>query len=95
MLTGGRAYSQAEAAALIGKAIGKAVRYVDVPADAMEKNLLGAGMPAWFVKDLLALMLFYRTGAAAEVTPTVQEITRKPPRSFEDFVRDYASAFKG
>lgn len=94
VLTGGRAYSHHETAELIGKAIGKAVRYVDVPAEAMEKNLVAAGMPGWFAKDLTALMSLYRTGAGAEVTPTVQEITRKAPRSLEDFLRDYAAAFQ-
>jgi len=79
---------------LIGKAIGQDGAVRGCPADVMNKNLVAAGMPDWFAKDLVALHGFFRTGGGAEVTPTVQEITRKPARTLADFVRDFASAFK-
>jgi uncharacterized protein YbjT (DUF2867 family) len=94
VLTGGHAYTYAEAAELIGKAAGKPVRYVDVPAEPMLANLKGAGLPEWYARDLIALMTFVRSGAAGDVTPTVQETTRKPARTLEDFVRDHAALFK-
>jgi uncharacterized protein YbjT (DUF2867 family) len=95
VLTGGGAYSYDEAAQLIGKAIGKPVRYVDLAPEVMEKNLVEAGIPAWFAKQLVLLLGFFRSGAAAEVTPTIQEITRRPARTLEDFVRDHVAAFQG
>jgi uncharacterized protein YbjT (DUF2867 family) len=95
VLTGGQAYSYAEAAELIGKAIGKPVRYVDLAPEVLEKNLVQAGIPAWFAKELVLLLGAFRSGSAAEVTSTIPEITRRPARTLEDFVRDYASVFKG
>jgi uncharacterized protein YbjT (DUF2867 family) len=95
VLTGGHAYTHAEAAESIGKAIGKTVRYVDLPAETMLGSLQAAGMPQWYARDLVALMSFFRTGAAAEVTPTIAEITRKTARTVEDFARDYAASFQG
>lgn len=95
VLTGGHAYTYAESAELIGKAIDKPVRYVDVPPDTMLANLTGAGLPEWYARDLLGLMAFVRSGGAGDVTPTVQEITRKPARTMQDFVRDHAAVFKG
>ena len=35
------------------------------------------------------------TGAANMVTPMVKEVTGPEPRSFDQFARDYAGAFKG
>ena len=94
VLTGGQAYSHAQAAELIGKAAGKQVRYVDLPAETMQASLQAAGMPEWYARDLVGLMTFFRSGAAAELTPTIAEITRKTPRTLEDFIRDHAHAFR-
>lgn len=93
-LTGGKAYSYAECAEVISKVIDKPVRYVDVPAEALEANLVKAGLPAWLAKDLVLMETFARSGRMASIQPTVQEILRGPALTFEDFVRDHAQAFK-
>jgi hypothetical protein len=55
-----------------------------------------AGDPPWAIEGLLALAAYQRAGGpTAIVHDTVQEILGRPPRSFAEFVRDHAKAFRG
>lgn len=94
VITGPEAISHADAAAKITAAIGRRVAYVDVPPESFGAALTGAGLPKWLADDFVALHSFFATGAAAGVAPTVKEITGKPGRRFDDFLRDYAASFK-
>jgi hypothetical protein len=78
----------------MGKAIGTGVRCVEVAPEQMLRRLRAAGSPVWLAADLVTMMGLVRTGDAAEVTPTVQEITRKPARTVADFVRNNLGAFR-
>ena len=73
--------------------LGGSVRYGPVPAAAMAAALSEAGMPAWLVESLVALMEFHRTDAG-QVSRTVNVLTGHPARSLTDFLGDYAPAFR-
>jgi uncharacterized protein YbjT (DUF2867 family) len=94
-ITGPGALSHAEIAEKLSQVLGRKIVYVDVPEAAAREGMLAAGIPAWTVEKVLDLYRYYRSGAAAEVTNTVERVGRKAPIAFEQFVRDYASVFTG
>jgi uncharacterized protein YbjT (DUF2867 family) len=92
-LTGPASLTWPEVATSIGALLGRPVEYVPIPAEAMAAALSEAGMPAWLVNSLVALMEYYK-GYAGEVTNKVNSLTGRPARSLADFLRDYAPAFE-
>ena len=94
-ITGPEAISFADAASAIGSAIGKPVNYVSVPQDAARQSMLGSGMPAWYVEDLLLLFDFYAKGYMAGTTDTVARVTGRPATGIAQFAKDHAGAFAG
>jgi hypothetical protein len=59
----------------------------------MQAMLAALGFPAWQADGLLEEFAMYRRGEAAGVEPGVREALGRPPRSFDEFARDYASLF--
>jgi uncharacterized protein YbjT (DUF2867 family) len=93
-LTGPAALSHAEAAAILSQVLGRTITYVAVPAAAAAQGMREHGMPDWLVEGLGVLFEVYASGAAARVSPDVERILGRPPRSFEAFVREHAVAFR-
>jgi uncharacterized protein YbjT (DUF2867 family) len=93
-LTGAEAITHAEMAEKIGAAIGKPVRYVDVPLEETRAAVTRAGMPAWLVEDMLGFQSAIAAGGAGGVSGDVERILGRKPRSFDDFAHDYAAAFR-
>lgn len=93
-LTGGEAISNQELAALLTQAVGKPVKYVSLPGDAFAGNLVKAGLPAWYAKDLVTMQAYLATGAAAHVAPTLEQLIGRKPHTNAEFVETFASAFK-
>jgi uncharacterized protein YbjT (DUF2867 family) len=93
-VTGPEAMSFDAVADEISEVAGRPVAYVDVSPRQWKKESLAAGMPVWLAHDFLVLYGAYREGYGAAVSSTVQDVTGKPPRSFRDFVRDHAAAFR-
>ncbi|MHB8874722.1 MAG: SDR family oxidoreductase [Myxococcaceae bacterium] len=93
-ITGGEALSQDDAAMKLSAAVGKQVKYVDLPPEQFKQGLLSAGLPDWLAADYVTMHRFFSTGAAAGSAPTVRALTGKTPRGFDAFARDYAASFK-
>lgn len=94
-ITGPEALSFGELAEKFSRVLGRKVAYVDVPPEDAKKGMLGAGMPEWLVDDLLALYGIFSAGHAAVVSKAVEEVTKKPARTFDQFAKDFARFFKG
>jgi uncharacterized protein YbjT (DUF2867 family) len=92
-LTGPEAIDYHQIADALWKATGKAIRYVPVSMEAAEESMRKSGMPDWNVSTLLELYRFFASGAAARTTDTIQQLIGRPPVRFEQFARDFASAF--
>ena len=92
-LTGPEALTHAEMAAQLSVALRKPVAFVQVPPDAMKDALASAGFPRWQADGLLEDYAHYDRGEAATVTSGVVTATGRPPRTFAQFARDFASAF--
>jgi uncharacterized protein YbjT (DUF2867 family) len=93
-LTGPEAPSHGEMAEKLSKAVAREIQYVDVPEEAMMGALLSIGLPHWQVDGLIEDYAHYRRGEASSIASGVQDATGTTPRSFDNFARDYAPAFR-
>lgn len=93
-LTGPEALGIADVAAELSKVSGRTIKYVDVPEDAAKSAMLGMGMPAFAVDAMMELHAIDKAGYAAAVTPVVEQLLGRKPRSFAEFAREHASAWK-
>jgi uncharacterized protein YbjT (DUF2867 family) len=92
-LTGPDALTFAEMAHQLSRAVGRTIRFVDVPPESMRAGLADLGLPAWQADGLLEEFAMYRRGEAAGVEPGVRDALGRPPRSFDEFARHYAPLF--
>ena len=92
-LTGPDALTFAEMAHQLSKAIGRTITFVDVPPESMRAALADLGFPPWQADGLLEEFAMYRRGEAAGVESGEFEALGRPPRSFDEFARDYAPLF--
>ncbi len=93
-LTGGEALTDAQIAAAIGRAVGRDVRYVDIPEQAAVDAMTRIGLPAQLIDWLMSLNYVIKQGWAAGVSADVQTLTGHTPRRFEDFAREHANAWR-
>jgi uncharacterized protein YbjT (DUF2867 family) len=95
VLTGPEALSYGEVAKMIGSEIGRPVEYVAESLEEARERLLRAGEPPWGIESMLALAAYQRAGGpTAVISEAVRELLGRPPRSFSQFVQEYASAFR-
>ena len=92
-LTGPEALTNAEIAQILSQALGREIRFINLPPEQLRPALLGAGMPEWSADAVLDLQRLYREGKAATVTTDVERILGRKPISFTRFAQDYKQAF--
>jgi uncharacterized protein YbjT (DUF2867 family) len=93
VLTGPQSLTQAEMVAAIGKAIGRPLRYQEIPPQAARQGMIGLGFPEAFVDAYLAL-LAETVGKPALVTDEVDEVLGRPARTLGQWAADHAAAFR-
>lgn len=95
-LTGPEPISHRRATEILSSHLGTPLTYLPESEKAAFTRLHDAGLPPWLIGAQLALAEYQRGGGGTEiVTDTVEEVTGRPPRTFQDFVRDFAEAFTG
>ncbi|MBD2259307.1 SDR family oxidoreductase [Pseudanabaena sp. FACHB-2040] len=92
-LTGPESLSNSQIAKILTRCLGRTIHYANIPDEVVRAGMLKAGMAEVLVDAILNLNKFYKTGAAAQVLPTVKQVTGEPGRSFEQFVSDYRDIF--
>lgn len=93
-VTGAHDVTGASMAATLTTVLGRSIEFVDSDRAHFEPLLVSQGYGAEVVEDLVMLYdLIMRHGFLAGPTTSVHEITGRPARSFEAFVRDHASWF--
>jgi len=92
-LTGPHALTAAQVARTLSSAVGREIKYVDLPPDQMKQALLSAGVPEFIAEGDVDLNQLYRSGGASLVSPDIEHILGRQPISLEQFARDYAGAF--
>ncbi|WP_327392758.1 NAD(P)H-binding protein [Streptomyces sp. NBC_01186] len=91
LLTGPKALSYPDAAAIITARTGRPVRVLDVGADELESGYRAAAMPAEFAAALAAVDTGIKSGREDLVSTAVLDLTGRPPRPFAEFVQDHAT----
>src|SRR6202040_1544748 len=79
-----RAYSEA---------LGRTIRYRDVPLAGWSEKLLGAGVPAHLVKHLSVMTELNKQGRYDRMTDDLFKLTGQKPISMYDFVKLHAAEF--
>ena len=80
VLTGAELLSTAEQVDLLGAALGRPLRFVDVPEAGARAGMLKSGMNEALIDAVLELMSRVGAGGEALLTPTVREVTGAEPR---------------
>ena len=91
-LTGPESLSAAQYAAMLSSVLGKPVKFVDVPLEALRSGM-PKGMPPAYVEALMDLYAALRAGKADVVTDGVEQVTGRRPGTFEAWARRNAAAF--
>jgi uncharacterized protein YbjT (DUF2867 family) len=90
-LTGPESLTVPDRVEILGKVLGRSLRFEELdPAQARE--LMVARMPAPVVDAVLGMMA--RAGSNAPVSPSVQQVTGRPPHTYADWVADNAAAWR-
>lgn len=93
VLTGPETVTQVEQARLIGEAIGRPVRFAEVPAEEARRGMLAQGWPAEVADGMLgAWSVMARS--PEPVTATVEKLTGVPARTFRQWALDHAADFR-
>ncbi|MFQ4146139.1 SDR family oxidoreductase [Chlorogloeopsis sp. ULAP02] len=90
VLTGGKAITFDEIAAIFAKALGRSVSYVDLPPADLKAARLANGEPEWYLDAELELFACWKQGAGTAVTQAIPELTHDPATTYEAFAQYYA-----
>jgi uncharacterized protein YbjT (DUF2867 family) len=95
VITGPEALSYHDVAAKLSEATGRRVTYVPVSPEEFRAGALAQGLPEWLAEALGLLNETFASGKWAVATEVVREVGGREPRTFGQFARDYAAAFRG
>lgn len=93
-LTGGDAFTGEQAAATISAALGKPLVHVSVPTEAAVATMNQWGMSPFIVNMMDSLNQIISAGYASGVSPDVQNILGRKPRTFAAFVDENVGAWR-
>jgi uncharacterized protein YbjT (DUF2867 family) len=92
LVTGAQALSPDEVAAQLSTALGRTIRYLDVPIQAARAALRAQGLSDWQIEQMRGSAEAFAAGEVAEVTDVVARLTGRRPRSFAAFAHDLVAA---
>ena len=93
-LSGPRALSFAEAAAVLSPHVGREVRHVDLPAEEWVEGAAANGLPADYAGMLGAIFTLIRNGDDAGVSDGVVGALGRPATAFEDWAAREAGTLR-
>lgn len=94
VLTGPEALTHTEIAARLSALARRDIRYVDLPARDFADRLTALGLPAPFAGDVAALFADVASGRLAPTTTDVTDLTGRPARTFDEYLRDNADTVR-
>jgi uncharacterized protein YbjT (DUF2867 family) len=92
-ITGPEALTYDEAAAVFTEVLGRPVRYEGWDDEQARAEMLGRGMPEFYVEALIEVARAYRHGGAETVTTTVKELTGREATGLAEFIRRHRDVF--
>jgi uncharacterized protein YbjT (DUF2867 family) len=93
-LTGPQALTVADAAAIISRATARPLVHQDLDREAWVAGILATGIPAEYGAVLRQLTETIAAGNGSQPNATVEQITGRPARIFDEFAQANASAWK-
>ena len=93
-VTGCTALSNSEIAETLSEVLGRTITYYDVGVDQARQSMLSAGMPGWMIETLLELFDVCKADGCAEVSPVVEQILKRKPIAFDQFLTENVTAFQ-
>ncbi len=93
-LTGPELVSIGEMVQIIGRVLGKPLKYTSIPPLAAKLWMLKSGMDQVLVNALMEMLAALRKNQGAIVTDTVAQVTGRPARTFEAWCREHIAAFR-
>jgi uncharacterized protein YbjT (DUF2867 family) len=93
-LTGPQALTVADAAAIISRATARPLVHQDLDREAWVAGVLATGTPAEYGAVLRQLTETIAAGNGSQPNATVEQITGRPARTFDEFAQANASAWK-
>ncbi|MFD1938531.1 NAD(P)H-binding protein [Nonomuraea mangrovi] len=91
-VTGPQSLTQIDRLRVIAETIGRPLRWEEQSEDWFRDEMARLGMPAPGIDDYVDA-LTARVGKTAEVLPTVEQVTGRPPLTYAQWVADHADAF--
>ncbi|MBM7117246.1 SDR family oxidoreductase [Archangium primigenium] len=91
VITGPEALRYDDVAAVLSRVAGRPIRHEPVDADTAQRYMVASGIPERYARFLVQLDEAIAQGAEARVTPTVERVTGRAPRSFEALAREHAA----
>ena len=92
-LTGPQSLTMAELAEEFSRALGRTIRYVNVPPQIWEAKLREARLPEHVTTHLIAMGQLNRDNRYDRMTDTFQQLVGRAPISAAEFARRHAAAF--
>ena len=92
-LTGFESADLKHYARVFSEALGRTIRYRDVPLSGWSEKLLGAGVPAHIVKHLSVMAELNKQGRYDRMTDDLFKLTGQKPISMHDFIKLHGAEF--
>jgi uncharacterized protein YbjT (DUF2867 family) len=92
-VTGPEALSYAEMAGKVGAAIGKALTFVPISEEQVQRQMIDSNDPAEIVAAHLSIYRAIREGRLAAVTDAVEQVLRRKAFTFDRWVQENAESF--
>ncbi|MGK3203435.1 NAD(P)H-binding protein [Amycolatopsis sp. MEPSY49] len=92
-LTGPQSLDQGEKVRLIGEAVGRTLSFRELPPEQVRAGMLAQGLPEEVPARLLGSLADY-SDRPGPTTTTVEDLLGRPARTFADWARDNAFAFR-
>ena len=94
-LTGPKAYTTAEVAALVTEATGKPIQVVQLSDEALTEGMKAAGLPEPIAKLLVSFVAATRAGGLGMVTDSVETLSGRKSVSLKQFLEANKAALAG
>ncbi|MCF6467852.1 hydroxylase [Nonomuraea sp. MG754425] len=95
-LTGPRSEDMNAVAAEYSEALGRPIRYVDVPMERwLKEDLNQARLPDHLAEHIATMARLHARGRYARLTHDVEKVTARPATSVRDFVAGHAALYAG
>ncbi len=93
-LTGPQLLTVAEQVEILARVINRPLRYVDVPEEKVGEGMKKNGIPGPVADALVEVFRDRRSGGRGLLSDTVEQVTRRPPKTFEEWCYENAAAFR-